>query len=277
MEIIQLKDLHKIAKENSFKFICLDDADGNRIVPVNTPATKLTIEGNINKIKAALNKPINKPGKYKVTFSERQGSNVKQHEYYLIKSAQLSDVHHANHVVIHEPQERIERALSFDKAIELNGELANLRAERLYLLEQIKQLQEMNEELEQEIDKLESEASQLSETPKSTIVDTLKEYAPSIFAYLDKSLQIKEQELSQNKTAPAPVPTQPPAPRKITPGSDEHLRIIELLLNKEDYINLGKQLEKVKAMNEELYYMLLEKYNLTFDENNDKGETEQSY
>lgn len=268
MEIIQIKDLLKIAKDNSFKFVCLDDFEGNRIVPVNTPATKLTIEGNISKIKTALNKPINKPGKYKVTFSERQGSNVKQHEYYIYKAAQLSDVHHANHVVIHEPQERIERALSFDKAIELNGELANLKAERLYLLEQIKQLQELNEELEQELEELESKTSQLEETPKNTLVDTLKEYAPSIFAYLDKSLQIKEQELSQNKIAPAPAPT----PKKIVPGSDEHIKIIELLLAKEDYINLGKQLEKVKAINDELYFMLLEKYNLTFDESTNKGE-----
>jgi len=191
--VIKFENLKKIAKENNYNHVCLISPEGVKMVNFNPANNKITFDQNIVKIERKLKSDIYSPGKYKILLCERISRGMEPDEFYIYKGTQLNENTPTTtttqpQVIIRETAQPFERALTFEKAIELNGELANLRAERLYLLQQITELQETVNELEQEL-----ENSNLSEGPQqNTFVDTLKEYAPSIMAYLDKSLQIKE-------------------------------------------------------------------------------------
>lgn len=263
--IIKFENIKKIAKDNGYKHICLISPEGVKMVNFNGSDGKVTLDQNLLKIQKKLNSPVYSPGKYKVLMAEKISRGFAPDEFYIYKSQSLNDHNdsnsHNNQPVIIQQAPPMERALSFEKAIELNGELANLRAERLYLLEQIKNLQDEVSELEAELET--HSAKPLEEAPVNSFITTLKEYAPSILAYMDKSLLLKEKELT--KADPKPAPNK----RPIITGSNAHLQVIDFLFKRGDQDKFYNELEKLEKFNSELYYLLLEKYNLNQTQTNE--------
>lgn len=264
--IIKFDNLKKLAKDNNYKHICLISPEGVKMVNFNSIDGKTTFDQNLVKIQKKLNSPVYSSGKYKILLSEKLTRGYHPDEFYIYKSAEMSEhtdnnSHNNQPVIIHQ-QAPVERALSFEKAIELNGELANLKAERLYLLEQIKNLQDEVSDLEAELET--KNQLPLEEAPANSFITTLKEYAPSILAYLDKSLLLKEKELNKQTEIKPSIQKKP-----IITGSNAHLQLLDFLFKRNQMDQFYKELDKLSNFNLELYELILEKYNLNQSEENE--------
>lgn len=273
-KIIRLESIPDLAKNEGYNFICLIDPIGKKLINFNPVSKKISFEENYQKIVNKLSSPVTSPGRYTVLLSEKTGRGCNIDEYVVIK--EFNNNHTDYNMpqpqapfIIHNDVPKVESALSFDSALTLNRENAELKAERMYLLNQIQVLQDQVKELEAELSELESKP--LSEG--NTFTNTLTELAPSLLGSLGKFLEIQERKVALAERSPAS--SGPSADKKIytgkvirvmKTGSADHLQKIDELVLAENYEALSIELDKVRQINPDLYQELCNKYQMTTDD-----------
>ena len=149
-----LDSISQLMEENKFKFICLYNSAGQKLVNYNT-FKKGSLETKIKEIQDKLNSPLTSTGAYRISMCESNRSGIPT-EFIYNKSF---NSYHTDYnmpqpqapVIIQHDSNKHDSALSFESALSLNRENAELKSERMYLLNQISQLQEEIKELEEDL------------------------------------------------------------------------------------------------------------------------------
>jgi len=180
-------DFLKVHNEVKYKFVSLQDQNGQKIVPYNQngkdPAQKLQ----------EIERRLKAPGSGTYVICAKMSVKGKE-DHYLISTGtdQLAE---NSPVIIHQaPQVNNAEVLTYESALNLRVENERLKLENAALLAELEQLNETLSELEEE------QKEQLSENGKTSLIENAKTFLTeslSIVApLLDKHFDLKEKQLA---------------------------------------------------------------------------------
>jgi hypothetical protein len=250
MKTYNFTELKKIIKDQNYISAALEDESGKRILSFNNPKNKL-IDKQLIDIEKRLNAEIFEDGIYTVLMAIAINKQKIADKYHIIKGEQKQDA---------KPQileEKAANVLTWNAALDLHKELANLRAEN-------ETLRAENENLKDEICELEdNENSELS-NPAANVnnfTTLLKEHAPTLIAIADKffSLEEKKLEIKREELNIKNLHKPKPQTKTILPGTKEHLVLIEFYYKNNNEDKLNFELNKLFEVNPDLYDQVIKK------------------
>jgi hypothetical protein len=279
METYTLPQLRKLAKDQDYKRIALENISAERIVPFN--AMHASVPKQFDIIQKRLQ--VQPDGIYTVLMA-RTIATSNNPERYLMKKGKvqpeaLAEAGTKKETVIIQASQSNER-MSLDKFMELTERNAELEAENKRLLEENSRLQIEIEEMEADQDEglQEGSGGVLAGMggPGGFIKDAISQLAPladRYFGLQERKLGIEEMRLSrsaQQKTRRVTVKRRPingngHAPEsegEPAPGSQQHLDLIERLYNEDKDVEMNRELERLKTANPQVYAVVIQKLDL---------------
>lgn len=263
MKTYTFDDLKKIAREQGYKLAALENMNGEKIVSFNK--INKPIEDHLKIIQTRLKSDIHPSGVYNVCLSHSISKNRTPDRYAVTKgnvSAELlEEIENKNIPVSPVIVEKNPDVLTWDSAIQMNKTIAEQAARISQLEFENSALQLRVEELEIE---LEEEGEGLTEgTQGQGTIGAVKDLITNLTPGLDKWLEIEKEKLELRKMEvllkhqgrPSGTRTKPKI-KEIVPGSQEHLKLIQMLAGMDDEISgakLDKELDKLQAANPALY------------------------
>jgi len=262
--------IKSICKEQGYKLACLENAEGERIVPNN--AIKINVHKHIAFIQSRLKNEIFQDGVYYVCLSHNINSSRNPDRYPIVKG-KLNDntsVQRQPEVIV---QTHAESVLSWDQALAMQKEISDLKSELAKFKYENNELAKKVEELESELDELEDEEGLKEPVQKTGLeqgIEFLKESAPMFDSVLTKYFDLKERELSlkekghiSNSNTHDEKKTKTEHRRvKIDPGSENHIAQIRHYHSQNNEDRLNEELDKLEEANPELYKQLCEELGL---------------
>jgi hypothetical protein len=256
MKIYDIKELYKIAREQNFNFISLENEEREKIVPFNKAGTP--IEPQIKRITRRLESNIVADGRYFVLMGDSiRAANHTPNKFMIVKG----EYNEAKIVKNEVPFTETKEILSVSNALSMISEVANLRAENKYLQRENDFLYEQVSELQLEISGL--EANQKEPINGGGILGNIgshasgfmNEHAPTLIALADKYFSQKDRELSLKEKGNTPAQPAEPTKRKINfeIGSAQHLQLIKNFLDAGNEEQLNKHLDILEQHNKELH------------------------
>lgn len=275
MKTYSINQLKKLAKEQGYKLAALENQTGKRLQSFNKLTTK--VDTQLNTIATRLQSEIYEDGIYTILLS-RTINNMQDPDRYQILKGQLKP----EHVEIKEAppilSTKAEEVLTWSSALAMQQQISNLTAE-------VRQLKFENNLLQSQLDAMEEEDNNLSESPgqntelKSGTQTFLSETLPSLLPVLDrffdqedKKLELKKMELAARTKSRI---KQQPIRKPIEVGSQEHLNIIEHYFNTKQEQKLDKELDKLEAVNEALYLEVCKRLGFEVEPGQEEEEEEE--
>ena len=191
MEIYTIDQIRDIQAEQKYKFIGLNTSEGKEVIKQNNAT--ITPENKLDIIETRLKAPKFKDGYYVVYC--RAHHSGEPDNYTIVKGNPETISEPASSP---DPMPKSDNVLSYDKAIAMNKQVAELKAENDALIKERNQLKEDYDELLQEATELEEEnQNRLSETPvnSNNLTSALTEIATTIVPIFDRHYDIQEQKL----------------------------------------------------------------------------------
>jgi hypothetical protein len=203
-------DFLKVHKEVKYKFVSLQDQNGQKIVPYNQngkdPAIKLQ----------EIERRLKAPGSGTYVICAKMSVKGKEDHYLITNGDQLSE---PAPVIIHQSAPPVNNAevLTYESALNLRVENERLKLENAALLAEIEQLNETLSEIESEQSENLAESGKMSliENAKTFLTESLSIVAPLLDKHFDlkeKQLALKALELDRMASKPAAI--QKPEERK---------------------------------------------------------------
>jgi predicted RNase H-like nuclease (RuvC/YqgF family) len=272
MKTYDFPDLIRIAKEQNLNFISLVDANENKIVPFNQHST--SIEKQFARIKKRFNSELVNDGNYFVIMGENTRAVINK---FLVTKGNAPALQERPQLT------QAQEVLTWQNALQMTSDLANLRAEIQWLKVENDFLKKQCAELETEIDVLEAaapkkESSFLSEATNNAGT-FLKENAPMFINLLDKHFSLKERELSlkENLQTPGIKNSFKGSTRKnnMQIGSAQHIAIIKKFHAEGNETELNNHLDLLEQKDKAAHDHLCKELNLNFeDDQTTTGTTE---
>lgn len=266
MRTYTFNELKKIAKDQNYKSACLENSQGNRVYSFNPQ--KVDIIKHLGLIEKRLTAEIIPNGCYYVCMANNVPRQKDPDKYPILKGSKEAMSDPIVPIPYNPPTPEV---LTWGEALKLHQELAQLREENKSQKTEI-------ELLKAEIDEINTEALSDENTPSTVnnLTTFLKEQSPVITGALDewfkiknRALNIEEQKIKTNGINPPTTGQNNPQLKRvinITPGSKEHLTLIEHWYNKGNEERMNIELDKLQAHDPEQYQSVLTKLNLTESE-----------
>jgi hypothetical protein len=180
-------DFLKVHKEVKYKFVSLQDQNGQKIVPYNQngkdPAQKLQ----------EIERRLKAPGSATYVICAKMSVKGKE-DHYLISTGSDQLAENAPVIIHQAPQLNNAEVLTYESALNLRVENERLKLENAALLAELEQLNETLSEIEEE------QKEQLSENGKTSLMENAKTFLTeslSIVApLLDKHFDLKEKQIA---------------------------------------------------------------------------------
>lgn len=254
MKVYTFTELKAIAKDQGYQTAALDNTNGERLLSFNTVKTK-DVNQQLAAIEKRLKAEIFPDGFYNVLFA-LSPHKQKNADVYIIRKGKaekesLNEPAPPPTVIIEKKEPNV---LSWEQALILHKELADLRAENQSLKEKI-------EDLETQLDE---EPEQTSLSDSNSFGSLLKEHAPTLMAIADKFFSLEERKISVEEKKldlRNANPFTKQQPKQIVIGSKEHLALIEMHYKNGNEEKMNNELNKLKDVNEDLYNSVCEKIN----------------
>ena len=254
MQTYTLQEIKKLIKEQDYKTAALENLQGERLHGFNTLKT-CDINEQLNKIERRLKSPTIPNGYLNLCLAINP-SHQKNPDKFIIVKGNLSEAaplpSQAPQQIIIEKEKSAE-VLTWGEALKLHAELAALREENKALKDKIEAYEE------------EEENEGLSESVKdgANLLSFLKEQSPILLSIADRyfNLEEKKLEVETKRIDLKSLKKQKPTPKPITPGSREHLILIETYFNNGNEEALNKELIKLEAADIELFKKVTERLN----------------
>lgn len=267
MKTYTIPELKRIVKEQNYKTACLENAQGEKVWNFN--AVKQDIFKHLDGIEKRMKAEITPDGVYFVCLANSVTKQKSPDRYPITKGnvsvEMLKPMSEKNSVqIIHDKSHEV---LTWKEALANAQELAELRAENASLKKQVIDLEaELNElpELEEQPGMMESGVSFLKEQAP-VITSILDEY----FKVKNRSLDIEEKKLGLNghNKQTNGQQTQKRKFKPLVTGSQEHVNyIMALSKNEANEDKLNVELDKLEAVNEELYKKVCEALGMSTEE-----------
>lgn len=263
MKTYNFDDLKKIAREQGYKLAALENMNGEKIVSFNK--INKPIEDHLKIIQTRLKSDIHPNGVYNVCLSHSISKNRTPDRYAITKGnvsqELLEEIENKSIPVSPVIVEKNPDVLTWDNAIAMNKQIAEQAARIAQLEFENSALQLQVEELEIE---LEEQGEGLKEGSQSTgTIGAVKDLFANLTPGLDKWLDIEKEKLELRKMEMLLKHQGTPSGgqgkreiKQIVPGSEEHLKLIQMLANMDDEASetkLNKELDKLQSVNAELY------------------------
>lgn len=268
--------LKTLVKDQGYKMAALTNQQGEKIVPFNTyKKTATNLDAQFQTIQTRLKSDKYPDGVYFVllTYNIRESGNP--HSYPITKGrVSAEELIETEKKITSSPVTIIEKAnsvLSWESAVQMNKQIAELKA-------QITQLTFENAQHQKTINEMQTQEPEgLSEAePTNNILKFLSEAMPTFTPLADRFFDLENRKLDlkqmqlQKKNSP---PAKQAAERKpITVGSQEHMTIIEHYFNKDDDDKLNDELDKLEAFDKDLYKQVIDKLGMNDQEEGGEGE-----
>jgi len=253
MQTYTLTELKKLIKEQDYKTAALENLQGDRLLGFNN-VKSCDINEQFNKIEKRI-KSVTIPNGYLNICMAISPTHQKNPDKFLLVKGNLSEAaaipSQPSQIIIE--KERSAEVLTWNEALKLHSELAALREENKALIEKIERYEEEEEET-------------LSEAPPGdnlNLLSFLKEQSPILITLADRYFNLEDKKLELKKTEldlKNLIKTKT-APKQITPGSREHLILIETYYNNDNEEALNKELEKLQIVDNDLYIKVVERLN----------------
>lgn len=259
MKFYTITQLRQIARDQKYKLAALQNSDGIRKQPFNT--LKKRIDDQLSTIKHRIDSDVLPDGIYYVCMSQTI-NGTRDPDKFAIKKGKVNEEQIQNTKEIVVLNDKSDNALTYESALAYQKEISDLKVK----------IAEQNMRIEQLLDQVyELESEGLEEGEGKTGFDInqgikfLGEQLPALIPYLDKHFDLKEKELDfkidQAKKKPEKKETDSKRIQIVT-GSQEHLNLIENLYNAQDEERLNKELDKLEAVNPEMYAQVMSRLDL---------------
>lgn len=261
MKTYTFQELKNLSAQQGYKLAALESPTGQKVQAYNQ--LKIKVGAQLDKLQTRLSAEVFPDGVYTILLAHSLGKTSSPDRYAVLKGKVAPEV-------LAEAEKRsipltptiIERSpdvLSYDKALQYQSEISELK--------NTVALRDMEiQKLKEELAELEEENAGLSETQtESTTKSFLTELVPQAMPILDRWFSLEEKKLDLealklNRPAPKKSPTQT---RQIVAGTQEHLDVIENYYNAENEEALNRELDKLQDANPDLYNQVLERLNLS--------------
>lgn len=271
MKIYTLAELKKIVRDQEFKMAALRGPDGEKVVPFNRyKKTARDLDDQFKIFETRLKGNIYPDGVYYVLLAHNINSARSPKEFPIKKgNVSIDELQEAEKKAMPLTPATIvkhENVLTWESAVEMNKQIAELTAKVSSLEFENKQLLERIAELEEE----EEDEGVLAEgSTGSTLLDGLKSLLPTIqagvekhFELEEKRLNLRELELRSANSSQVKQPGPTPVKKLVRVGSQEHLDFIEKLFvseapDSEELLNI--ELDKLQGAKPELYEAVMQK------------------
>lgn len=276
MKTYTIPKLKALAREQGYKMIALENAQGERVVSFNqiNKSTDKQFDVIVTRLKSELQpdgvyfilmahniSKARNPDRYPITKGKVEPEVLAEAEK---KSLPLTPV------II----EKAENVLSWESAVEMNKTIAEQAA-------RIKQLEFENDQLQAQLDE---EPDALEEDNSGGgLVGAFKDMIPSLTPMLDRYFTLQEKKLDldllklQNGTAKQA--TKGTERKPIVPGTQGHLDLIEFYFKKSETDETGgfekklnAELDKLEQADPELYQVTLKALGMDEEEEEQNGE-----
>lgn len=258
MQAYSLKELDKICKENGFKFACLEDAYGERLITFNGANSDVT--KRMAEIKRRLENDITPSGIYYVLFANNIREKAKPQKFAYAKGDVSKQNTNGQNVI---QLVKSEQVLSWDSALKYMQEIQELKSANAQLLTTNGYLQQRIDELEADLEELDK-GSALEDGNQNGLLTFLKDSAPTLVSALDRYFDLEEKKLNVQSNKPIIQQGAQQNTRKLMKiGSQEHLDLIEKLYKEQNEVALNVQLDKLEAANPDLYKQVCQTLNIS--------------
>jgi hypothetical protein len=254
MQTYTLAELKKLIKEQDYKTAALEDLQGTRLLGFNTLKT-CDINEQLNKIEKRI-KSVTIPNGYLNVCMAINPSHQRNPDKFIIVKGNLSEAaplpSQAPQQIIIEKEKSAE-VLTWGEALKLHAELAALREENKALRDKI----EIYEDEESE------NLSEAAPGNNINLLSFLKEQSPVFISLADRYFNLEEKkiDLQKSKLDLQSLQKTKAQPKQITPGSREHLILIETYFNNGNEEALNKELAKLEACDKDLFNKVTERLN----------------
>lgn len=259
MQTYTIQEVKKLIKEQDYKTAALENLQGDRLLGFNTLKT-CDIHEQLNKIEKRIKSPTIPNGYLNICLAINP-SHQKNPDKFIIVKGNLSEAaplpSQAPQQIIIEKEKSAE-VLTWTEALKLHAELAALREE--------------NKALKDKIEAYEDEENEaLSEGPPGenlNLLSFLKEQSPVFISMADRffNLEEKKLDLESKKLDLQSLHKTKTQPKQISPGSREHLILIETYFNNGNEEALNKELEKLEKVDKDLFNKVTERLNQQSEE-----------
>jgi len=284
MKFYTFPNLKKEANTQGYRMAALEDQNGTRRVSFN-PLKKKVVD-QLDAIENRLKSDALPDGVYYVCFATGINGTKTPDRFPIAKGNTKEAVKALSPTLEDNPRPVIikheaEQVLTWDAALTLHKELAELRAENERLRGENALLQARNVELESEIDEQElSEEEKDAPNPMKALADAF----PSILHAWGEEQSIKKEKLAlekakfeaslQKKSLPrvpagANIRGQQPQQKQIAVGTQEYMDLLHHLYeNNPDAFD--DELDKIEVSHPEFYAQVIAHYGLTDEEGGDE-------
>lgn len=259
-QIYKFPELKALATEQGYKLAALEDSQGKRIQPFNKPTIK--IEKQFSTIQNRLKNNLFPEGVYYVLLAHNI-NRAKEPDRYTIAKGRVKNEAQIQTPNLSERKESAPAVLTYDSALKMQKEIAELQSEKRTL---------MNEKasLEARIRVLEEELSQPLEEQTSGIKTFIEEGMPSVMPIIDRYFDVQEKKLALEEKRLSlhdrVNKKEKPQFKRLIPGSKEHLTLIETLYNNGNDEKMNAELDKLEKANKELYLKVCKELGFEMEE-----------
>ena len=266
--------LKALVREQSYKMAAVENQQGERVIPFNAyKKNQPNLDAQFKVIQTRLKGEAYPDGIYWLCLAHNINSARNPHRYAIMKGKVTEEQAAAASTTVIErhtmTQAPVDRVLGWDNAVAMNRQIAELTAE-------VSRLKFENGMLRQQIAEMEMEAE---EEPgllgdgsvsglKTFLSETLPQMMPAIDRYFElegRKLDLEEMKLKSNNGHNGHKRSAGER-REIVPGTQDHLNLIEYYYSKNDEGKLNAELDKLEAVNRELYHQVLERLGMTEEE-----------
>lgn len=278
MKIYSLAELKKIVREQGFKMAALRGPDGDKVVPFNKyKKTAQNLDEQFKVFETRLKGNVYPDGVYYVLLAHNINAAKNPKEFAITKGRvsqdELSEAEKRAIPLTASVVVKDESVLSWESAVKMNQEIADLKSKVSTLEFQNKQLLEQLAAYEEEEE--EKEGILAEGSTGSVLADTLKSILPTVQTGFEKWFELEEKKIGLeamklNKQA-ASGQSPKPAKKVVKIGSDEHIAIIDRLFESdspESEERFNAELDKIQSLNPDLYDQLMARY---FPDNGGQG------
>lgn len=274
-KIYKFPELKALAKEQGYKLACLEDKNQTRIQS-NNPLT-LKVDKQLDILESRLKNEIYPDGIYYVCLAQSITKTRNPDRYPIVKGkykATNDELSENNKpTIIHQITPSVD-VLSYESALAMQGEIAELKAEKAQLLYENEILGQKITDLEAELK--ESEGLQENSAPSNT-QKFLSELFPSVLPIAEKyfetenrKIALEEKKLQNRFTQVKNDPAKKTERKIIEPGSDEHLLLIEQLFNTDQDEKLNIQLDRLQAVDKAKHDEVCERLGIDLNESEEE-------
>jgi hypothetical protein len=275
MKTFSFTQLKKIAADQGYKFASLQNDQGDKLQLNNTVKTK--INPQLDLLKKRLDGELYNDGIYYVCMAQTIARAANPDKFAVVKGKITKEL--SEQVNKKDQKEVIKLSpsvdvLSYDQALAMQQTISDLKAEVQMLELEIEFKDQEIEELKEQVK--EGGLDEDGKTPLNGIKSFVEETMPSItgimdkyFANQDRKLDIEEKKLSMGKTSNTFAKKKDQKRTLIKPGDPEHIALIHALHKQdtdESWEKLQRELDKLEAVNHDLYVQVCKELNIEFEE-----------